>query len=94
MVWNWLKGQRQSEKPAAIVLYTRQGCHLCDDAKAMLESAARRHPLVLQAVDVDTDPDLVARSGLEVPVVMIDGCVRFRGRINAVLLERLLAKRK
>jgi glutaredoxin len=95
MVWDWLTGRRpRSGPPAEIVLYTRQGCHLCDDARTVLESAGQRHALVLRTVDVDTDPDLVARYGLEVPVVMIDGRVRFRGRVNRVLLERLLARRK
>jgi glutaredoxin len=91
MVWHWLIGRRR--EPADVVLYTRQGCHLCDDARAAIEAAARRHSLKLQTVDVDTDADLVARYGLEVPVVTIDGKVRFRGRINPVLLERLLKKR-
>jgi hypothetical protein len=41
-------------------------------------------------VDIDTDPDLVARYGTEVPVVTVNGKVRFRGEVNRVLLERLL----
>jgi glutaredoxin len=88
-----MRRRLSSKRPAAIVLYTRHGCHLCEDARAVLEAAALRYPLVLQAVDVDTDPDLATSYGLEVPVVMIDGRVRFRGRVNVVLLDRLLSKR-
>jgi glutaredoxin len=74
----------------AVVMYTRQGCHLCELAWEQLEAAARWFPLRLAAVDVDTDPELVARYGHEVPVVAINGQVRFRGRVNDVLLRRLL----
>jgi hypothetical protein len=83
---------REPKPPVQIVLYTRQGCHLCDDARAVLDAAGRRYRLEVRPVDVDTDPDLAARYGLEVPVVEIAGRVRFRGRVNRVLLERLLRK--
>jgi glutaredoxin len=78
--------------PAAgreVVLYTRAGCHLCEEAHATLERARRRHGFQLRAVDVDSDPALVEAHGLCVPVVTVDGTVRFRGAVNAVLLERL-----
>jgi hypothetical protein len=94
MVWRWLFGRRAAPlTPAGVVLYTRQGCHLCDDALGVLEAVGRRFPIVVQTVDVDTDPELAARYGLEVPVVLVDGRLRFRGRVNRVLLERLLRQR-
>jgi glutaredoxin len=69
-----------------VVVYTRPGCHLCDDACALLES----YGLEPQTVNIDTDPELVERFGLTIPVVFIDGRERFRGRIDEVLLRRLL----
>ena len=71
------------------ILYTRQGCHLCDDAHALLV----RHGLTPQLVDIDDDPALVQRYTDCVPVVVIDGQERFRGRVNEVLLRRLLERR-
>jgi glutaredoxin len=71
------------------ILYTRQGCHLCDDAREVLV----RHGLSPRAVDIDADPELVAKYTACVPVVMIDGRERFRGRVNEVLLRRLLSER-
>jgi hypothetical protein len=71
-------------------MYTRQGCHLCDEAWDILTQARQRHAFSLVAVDIDTDPALVQEYGLSIPVVTIDGKVRFRGRINRVLLERTL----
>ena len=69
-----------------IVVYTREGCHLCDDAIALL----RRHGQEPSLVDIDADPELRERYNLCVPVVEIDGKERFRGRVNEVLLTRLL----
>lgn len=69
-----------------VVLYTRAGCHLCDDARDLLE----RHGLSPESVDIDADPKLRERYDCCVPVVVIDGVERFRGRVNEVLLRRLL----
>ena len=71
-------------------VYTRRDCGCCEAAFDLLGPYQRRHKFVIEAVDVDTDPELVALHGLSVPVVAIDGKVRFRGKINRVLLERLL----
>lgn len=69
-----------------VILYTRQGCHLCDDALALLE----RHGLKPQLIDIDQDPQLREKYDCCVPVVAFNGKVRFRGRVNEVLLRRLL----
>lgn len=72
------------------VLFTRQGCHLCDDALARLNEARRRQPFGLEIQDVDASADWVAQYGDCVPVVLVNGKVRFRGTVNAVLLQRIL----
>lgn len=69
------------------ILYTRTGCHLCEVARQVLI----QHGLYPQEVDVDTDPELKARYDWHVPVVTIDGRERFFGRVDPVLLRRLLA---
>ena len=69
-----------------VVLYTRVGCHLCEDAKALL----LRHGLSPQEIDIDQQPDLLQQYDECVPVVVIDGRVRFRGRVDERLLRRLL----
>jgi glutaredoxin len=76
----------KKRKPVEVVLYTRQGCHLCDEAKAVLAEEGLR----IREVDVDGDPELRSLHGDWVPVVEMDGKVRFRGRVNRVLLRRLL----
>ena len=73
-----------------VTVYSRQGCTCCDKAMAELETAGRRFQLNIQLVDIDSDPVLTAEHGLHVPVVAIDGKVRFKGQVNPVLLERVL----
>lgn len=68
------------------VLYTRQGCHLCEDAKALLV----RYGFSVEERDIEADAELLERYGHWVPVVWIDGQERFRGRINESLLRRLV----
>ena len=69
-----------------VVLYTRENCCLCDDAKRILESYGLE-PLL---VDIDQHPDKLAQYHECVPVVEINGKVHFRGKINEVLLRRVL----
>ena len=68
------------------VLYTRRGCHLCDEAKALLVERGFQ----VQEVDIDQHPELRARYDTCVPVVQIEGKERFRGRIHPLLLDRLI----
>ena len=72
-----------------VTLYTRRGCHLCEDAWQLLGREQRRHGFALRAVDIDTSAELAARYGECVPVVEVGGKVRFRGGVNGVLLRRL-----
>jgi glutaredoxin len=71
--------------PGEAVLYTRVGCHLCEIAAQQLVEAG----YLVTSVDIDADPELRAQYTDCVPVVVIDGKVRFRGRIDPVLLRRL-----
>jgi hypothetical protein len=89
--WNWLRAWWRGRRfPRRVVLYTRAGCHLCDDAWDLLCRVQDRYRFVLEVVDVDDFPALAARYGACVPVVAVDGKVRFRGRVNPVLLRRVL----
>ena len=73
-----------------ITLYTRVGCHLCDDAKQVLDRVQARVPFQLQVVDIDTDPALVEKYGWEIPVVLVDGQKVAKLRVDEAALERRL----
>ncbi len=70
-------------------LYVSEGCHLCDEAASVLAEYHSWLP-VAEEIDIRSDLDLVDRFGTCVPVVMLDGKVRFRGKINETLLRRLI----
>ncbi len=72
--------------PHTATIYTRVGCHLCDEAHELLT----RYRIPVTLIDVDQDPALRAKYDQCVPVVWIDDRERFRGRIDERLLQRIL----
>ena len=72
-----------------LVVYSRHECHLCDDAKAVLHGYLEYLPTI-EDVDVDRDSELQERFGTSIPVIEIDGVVRFRGHVDELLLRRLI----
>ena len=59
--------------PARVALYGRPGCHLCDDALAVLERIRAETPFELRTVNIEDD-DALLRAYLErIPVVSLDG---------------------
>jgi glutaredoxin len=75
-----------------IELYGRAGCHLCEEAAALLQDARRRHEFELVELDVDDDPAWRAAYGDDVPVVVIDGRRAFKHRIPRRELERYFVR--
>jgi hypothetical protein len=74
-----------------IVLYGRDGCCLCDDAREVLLRARAQHPFVLRERDIDAD-DALQRAYLErIPVVEIDGVEAFEFFVDERELERRLS---
>jgi glutaredoxin len=71
-------------------VYTRAQCCCCHKALDLLRDQQRRFGFVLQEVDIDADPALVEQYDTQVPVVAVNGKVRFRGVVNPALLDRLL----
>ncbi len=79
------------KKVRPVVVYSRPGCHLCVEALTLLKAQSRRFGLKITVIDISGDTDLEARHGELIPVVEIDGRERFFGRVDPVLLHRLLA---
>lgn len=73
-----------------VTVYTRAGCGCCEKALAVLRQFQSRFAMEIELVDIDGDPALRDAHGDSVPVVAIDGRIRFRGVVNPVLLERIL----
>jgi glutaredoxin len=76
-----------------VTLYTRAGCHLCDEAKKVLEAARSRAEFTLEVLDIDADPELRRLYDVEVPAIAIDGVKAFKYRLTeAELLKKLRAR--
>ena len=78
-----------------ITIYSRPGCHLCDEMKAVVERViARQTPSPdVQVVDISTDPNLEALYGFEIPVLMVNGRKAAKYRVTEEEMTRLLQAR-
>ena len=76
-----------------VTLYTRAGCHLCDEVKATLTRARAKTAFTLREVDIDADPELRARYNDEVPVVEIDGKKAFKYTLTESDFLKVLTSR-
>jgi hypothetical protein len=75
---------------AQVTLYGKPGCHLCDDARAVVERVRAQRPFELHEVDVTLDPALHREYGERIPVLALDGEELFEFHVEeAVLLKRL-----
>jgi glutaredoxin len=71
-------------------VYTRAQCCCCHNALDVLKDARERFGFAIEEVDIDADPTLVAQFDTQVPVIALNGKVRFRGVVKPALLDRLL----
>ena len=78
--------------PLALIIYSRPGCHLCEEMKALVTRVIDRTSTEarLEEINVETDADLERRFGLEVPVLMLNGKKVAKFRVSAETLERVL----
>jgi hypothetical protein len=64
---------RHDQAVSVVTVYGRPGCHLCDDALAVLERVRADHPFALETLNIEDD-DALMRAYLErIPVVAVDG---------------------
>lgn len=85
-----------AENPSPqVVLYTRAGCHLCEEAKDLLRELRRQTPFSLREVDIDQDQELRRLYNEQVPVIFIGGKKAFKYRVESRrFLQRLKADRQ
>ncbi|MDX6386064.1 MAG: hypothetical protein QOK48_3637 [Blastocatellia bacterium] len=66
------------ERIVKLVLYTKPGCHLCEQMKEVMSSSGCEELYSLAEVDIESDADLFARYQYEIPVLFINGVEAFR----------------
>jgi glutaredoxin len=76
---------------AHVIIYSRPGCHLCDEAKRAIEGAECIDEYTLEEINIESDITLLRRYRYEIPVVTINGEEAFRHRLTPqAFRERLL----
>lgn len=74
-----------------VVIYSRPGCHLCEEAKAIMKSAGCDGEYTLREIDIETDAELLERYCYDIPVITVDGQKAFKHRLTAeAFRERIL----
>jgi glutaredoxin len=84
----------QSRPPLThVVIYSKPGCHLCDEMKAIVDRVRRSTPFDLQVVDISDNEQLDAFYGLEIPVLEVNGKKAAKYRVTEAQFKQLLQGR-
>ena len=79
-------------KKAVVIIYSRPGCHLCEEAKAAINEARAERDFTLEEVNIDEDPAIAELYKYDIPVVFINGVKAFKHRVSAREFSRKLRR--
>ena len=79
-------------RPREVTLYTRPGCHLCEEAKAALAPLLREFHATLREINVDDEPELQERYGSDVPVIYLGNRKAAKHRVDVKQFRRQMAE--
>lgn len=77
---------------ARVRLLSKPGCHLCDDARAVIARVCADAGTSYDEVDITTDPDLMRSYGEQIPVTFVDGEQHDFWRVDETRLRAALAR--
>lgn len=77
-------------RPLELTLYTRPGCHLCQDAKTLLQALLAEFGATLREVNIDEDRELTERYGSDIPVIFIGAHKAAKHRVDLRQFRRQL----
>ena len=75
-----------------VIIYSRPGCHLCDEAKAAILSAGCNDLFTLEEVNIESDDELLRKYKNDIPVIVIDGVECFKHRVDPKEFSRRLTQ--
>ena len=78
--------------PARVLLYGKPGCHLCDDARAVVERVCADLGTTFDEVDITDSEELMAQFGEQIPVIFVDGRQHDFWRVDETRLRAALAR--
>ena len=78
-----------------VIIYSRPGCHLCDEAKAAIMSAGCSDQFTLEEINIESDDELLRKYKYDIPVVAIDGAETFIHRLTpGEFRQKILATKR
>jgi glutaredoxin len=78
-----------------LTIYSKPGCHLCDEMKAVVRRVVQRcADISLEEIDISNDAALLERYGMEIPVLLIDGARAAKYRVTEEQLTQALDRRR
>jgi glutaredoxin len=83
-------GRQEVVSPREITLYTREGCHLCEEAKAAILPLVSEFGATFREIDIDDDPSLHDRYTNDVPVIFLGSKMVAQHRLDPPQLRRQL----
>jgi glutaredoxin len=67
---------------AHVIIYSKPGCHLCDEAKEAIETADSQTDYTLEVINIEDYPSLLDKYKNDIPVITINGVEAFRHRVD------------
>jgi len=83
-------GRLQLAAPRDVTIYSRPGCHLCEEAKAQIAPMLKEFGVRLTEINIDEDPDLRARYDYDVPVIFLGARKAAKHRVDPSQFRRQL----
>jgi Glutaredoxin-like domain (DUF836) len=75
---------------STVRLFSRPGCHLCDEARSVVLRVRERVPFAFEEVDISRSDAMELEYGIRIPVIEVDGTERFELAVDAGELEALV----
>ena len=75
-----------------VEIYSRPGCHLCDEAKEVIERVQRRLGFGVRVINIENDPELENKYGEQIPVVLLNAVLAFKYRVDEAEFEKKIRR--
>ncbi len=76
-----------------VIIYSRPGCHLCEEAKQAIQTAECSEEYTLEEINIESDPELLRLYRYDIPVITIAGIEAFRHQLTAEEFRQKLGAR-
>ncbi len=77
-----MNSNESSRTTIRVIIYSRPGCHLCEEAKNAIQAAECSKEYTLEEINIESDPELLRLYRYDIPVIMIDGIEAFWHRLT------------